>query len=218
MMKATPPSPLVVAEPELLLQVLVVALDPPSQLGSVHQPAAADVWGQRGEKVFRWLGFVGGPFDQAPFLWTRCGAFIIAMRGADTYGREAPGELDLGPFAPGHPPPSLLGKVERQLLGRDRLMLGVATERGGRTATPAPLLWRQRFHARRPQAGRGLDADGVGKADLGDPVAEIGVVAVSRVGQYDFGADPGRNGRTQLVQGDLWLGLEGDIFGYASCG
>src|SRR3954471_20054333 len=107
MVKATPPSPLVVAEPEFLFQVLVVALDPPSQLGSVHQAAAADVCGQRGQKVFRWLRFVGGPFDQAPFLGTRCGAFIIAMRGADTYGREAPGELDIGPFAPGHPPPSL---------------------------------------------------------------------------------------------------------------
>src|SRR3954449_7698782 len=97
-------------------------------------------------------------------------------------------------------------------------MLGVATQRGGRTATPAPLLWRQRFHARRPQAGGGLDTDGIGQADLGDAVAEIGVVAVSRVGQYDFGVDPSGNGRTQLVQCDLWLGLERDMFGYASCG
>src|SRR3954453_3734012 len=97
-------------------------------------------------------------------------------------------------------------------------MLGVATDRGGRTATPAPLLWRQRFHTRRPQAGRGLDADGIGKADFGDAVAEIGVVAVSRVGQCDFGVDPGRNGRTQLVKSDLRLGLEDDIVGYASCG
>src|SRR3978361_1475900 len=102
------------------------------------------------------------------------------MRGTDTHGREARGELGVGPFAPGHPPPSLFGKLQRQLLGRNRLMLGVATDRGRRTATPAPLLWRQRFRARRPQAGRGLDANGIGKADLGDPVAEIGVVAVSR--------------------------------------
>src|SRR4051794_4281663 len=111
MMKATPPSPLVVAQPELLFQVLVVALDPPPQLGSVHQGPAADVWGQRGEKVFGWLGFVGGPFDQAPFLRTRCGAFIIAMRGADTHGRKPRGELGVGPFAPGNPPPSVPRKA-----------------------------------------------------------------------------------------------------------
>src|SRR5689334_16870535 len=97
-------------------------------------------------------------------------------------------------------------------------MLGVATDRGGGTATPAPLLWRQRFHARRPQAGRGLDADGIGKTDFGYAVAELGVVAVSRVGQCDFGVDPGGNGRTQLVKSDLRLGLEDDIVGYASCG
>src|SRR3954462_9692848 len=97
-------------------------------------------------------------------------------------------------------------------------MLGVATQRGGRTATPAPLLWRQRFHATRPQAGGGLGPRGEGEADLGDAVAEIGVVAVSRVGQYDFGVGPGGDGRTQLVQGDLWLGLEGEMLGYASCG
>src|SRR5438309_11403555 len=97
-------------------------------------------------------------------------------------------------------------------------MLGVATDRGGWTATPAPLPWRQRFAARRPQAGRGLNADGIGKADFGYAVAEIGVVAVSRVGQGDFGVDPGRNGRTQLVKSDLRLGLEDDIVGYAGCG
>src|SRR5947209_18135592 len=101
------------------------------------------------------------------------------MPGADTHGREARGKLGIGSFAPGDPMPSFFRKVERQLLGRDRLMLGVATERARRTATPAPLLRRQRFHARRPQAGRGLDADGVGKTDLGDPGAETGVVAVS---------------------------------------
>src|SRR4051794_7442094 len=87
MMKATPPSPLVVAEPELLFEFLVVALDPPAQLGGVHQGTAAAVCGQRGQKVFRWLGFIDGPVDQAPFLRTGCGAFIIAMPGADTAKR-----------------------------------------------------------------------------------------------------------------------------------
>src|SRR3954469_23173751 len=66
-------------------------------------------------------------------------------------------------------------------------MTGAATEPGGRTPTAAPSLWRQWFHARRPQAGRGLNADGIGEADFGYAVAEIGVVAVTRVGQCDFG-------------------------------
>ena len=81
--KATPPSPFIVIKPEFLLEVLIVPLNPPAQLGGVHQGTLADIGGQRGQEVFCRLGFVGGPFDQAPFFGPRRGAFIIAMCGAD---------------------------------------------------------------------------------------------------------------------------------------
>ena len=45
MMEATPSSSLIVTEPKLLLEILVVALDPPAQLGGVHQLTTADVRG-----------------------------------------------------------------------------------------------------------------------------------------------------------------------------
>ena len=67
----------------------------------------------------------------------------------------------------------------------------------------------------RPQAGGKLDADGIGEAELCDVITEVGVVAVSRVGQYQLGVDPGRAGGTQLVKRDLRLGLEHDIIGHA---
>jgi hypothetical protein len=140
MMKATPPSPLVVTKPEFLLEILIIPLDPPAQVGVVYQGTAADVLGQRGQKVFRRLRFVRGPFDQAPFLGFGRGAEIIAMRGPDTHGGKARGEPGAAPFAPGDPPPGFFGKVQRQLLGRDRLMLDVATDRRRPTTTPAPLL------------------------------------------------------------------------------
>ena len=217
-MKASPTAPLVVAKPEFLFEVLVVPLDPPPQLGGVHQGTTADVRGQGRQKVFRRLGFVCGPFDQAPFLGTRRRAVIIAMRRTDTHCREARGELGIGPFALGDAPPGFFGKSQCQLLGRDRLMLAVTADRGRRPTTPAPWLWRQRFHAGRPQAGGGLDADGIGKADFRDGVAEVGVVAVSGVGQCDVGFDPDRKGGTKLLNRDLRLGLEDDIVGYARRG
>ena len=37
---------------------------------------------------------------------------------------------------------------------------------------------------RRPEAGRGLDADGVGEAKRGDAVAETGVHSVAGIGQH----------------------------------
>src|SRR5260370_25580915 len=87
-------------------------------------------------------------------------------------------------------------------------MLDVTTDRGRPTTTPAPLLRWERFHAGRPQARRGLNANDIGQAGFGDAVAEVGVRAVSRVGQGDLRFDPGRKGCSQLVQCDLWLGLE----------
>ena len=77
------------------------------------------------------------------------------------------------------------------------------------------MLGRQRLGAGRPQGGGGLDADGIGKADLGDAVAKVGVVAVACVGQYNFGFDPGGAGGAELVQRDLGLGLEDDIIRHA---
>src|SRR5487761_2577463 len=107
MVKATPASSLVMAKPKFLLEVLVVPLDPPTQLGGVHQCAPADVFWEGGQKVFRRLGFVRGPFDQAPFLGAWRGTVIIAMRGTHPHCRKARSEFGVGPFAPGDPPPRL---------------------------------------------------------------------------------------------------------------
>jgi hypothetical protein len=120
-------------------------------------------------------------------------------------------------FAPGNPPPGFFGKVKRRLLGRDRLMPSIATAGRYRTATSAPWLRWQRFHPGRPQAGGGLDADDLGKADLHYAVREVGIVAVSGVGQRDLGFDPRCKGGTKLVKRDLRVGLEDDIVGHA-CG
>src|SRR6202035_3212202 len=74
---------------------------------------------------------------------------------------------------------------------------------GGRWTTPsAPWLWRQRLHAGRPQAGGGLDADDIGKTGLGDAVTQLGVVAVSCVGQGNFGFNTGGESDTKLVKRD----------------
>src|SRR5580692_4622593 len=117
MMEATPSSPLIVTETKFLFEVLVVALDPPAQLGGVHQFTTAGVRGQRGQKVFRRLGFVRRPFDQTPLLGSGRRAVIITMCGPDTHGREARDELGVGSFAPGDPPPGASGKAQRHLLG-----------------------------------------------------------------------------------------------------
>ena len=46
MVKAPPTASLVMANSEFLLEVLVIALDPPAHLGDMHQGATADGGGQ----------------------------------------------------------------------------------------------------------------------------------------------------------------------------
>src|SRR6476469_343028 len=66
MMEATPAAPFIVTEPDLLLELLIVALDAPAQLGQIDELREANVLRQRGEPVFGWLCFALRPFDQQP--------------------------------------------------------------------------------------------------------------------------------------------------------
>ena len=97
MMETPPSSPLIVAKSEFLLEVLVVALDPPAQLGGIHKIAAARCCGQRGQNIFGRFGFVGRPFDQAPFLGARRRTLVIAMCGANAHGGKRDASLVLVP-------------------------------------------------------------------------------------------------------------------------
>ena len=66
MMKAPPASALVVAQAEILLEVLVVTLDAPTHLGFKHHALQRHVLGQRAEPVFERLGIALGPLDEQP--------------------------------------------------------------------------------------------------------------------------------------------------------
>ena len=66
--EAAPPAPFIIAEAEFLLELLVVALDPPSQLGDIDQTLKADLPGQCGKPIFGRLGFALRPLDQQPLF------------------------------------------------------------------------------------------------------------------------------------------------------
>ena len=52
MVEAAPAAAFVVTKAEFLLEFLVIALDPPAQLGQIDQPREGDVVRQVGEPVF----------------------------------------------------------------------------------------------------------------------------------------------------------------------
>ena len=67
-MEAAPASPFEMPESHLLLELLIVALDAPAQLGQIDQAVAGDLFRQRREPVFDRFFIALWPLDEEPFF------------------------------------------------------------------------------------------------------------------------------------------------------
>src|SRR6266436_8136320 len=144
MMKASPSAAFEMPEPDLLLELLIVALDPPAQLGEVDQTMQSNVLGEGREPVFGRLLLAFGPLDQQPFFRAALAAIEIAPRGANPHTGKARGQLLVRTLSPRDCAPGALRQAECEFLDRDRLMLGIPPQQLGWSSTPRPLLCRQR--------------------------------------------------------------------------
>lgn len=63
-----PAAPLVVAEPKLLLELEIIALDPPPHLRELYHLIERRGLGENRQLVFAGLVLTRGPLDQGPFL------------------------------------------------------------------------------------------------------------------------------------------------------
>src|SRR5919199_5184696 len=105
MVEPAPAAALVVPEPKFLLELLVVALEAPPELGAFDQAREADLLWQRREPVFGGLLLAFRPLNQEPFRRARLIQPVITMSGLHPHPCEARGELvgyalaptDLGP-------------------------------------------------------------------------------------------------------------------------
>src|SRR6201994_3571696 len=185
MMKNPPVSALVVAEAELLLELLVIPLDPPARLGHPHEALERGAPGQVGEPVLGWLSLAVRPLDQQPLLWPGLGALGVMVRRADPHRCKARGQRALGSRAPSEAAPSAGGQTTGQCLERHRPMLGIAAQSGGWGAATGPGSRRQRPVAGWPDAGARTRAKHVAQAQRGDADAERGLIAISRITQDD---------------------------------
>src|SRR5438270_249326 len=108
MMEAAPSPTFKMPETDLLLELLVVALNAPTQLGEVNQTVEGGVRGERRQEVFGRLALAFGPLDQEPFLWARLVAPLVTPRGrpaaqAQRSCSSAISCLVLKPISPGTP-------------------------------------------------------------------------------------------------------------------
>src|SRR6476659_3987501 len=168
-MESSPASTLVVVEADLLLQVLEVALDAPSELGGIDECRDRCAGGQRRKPVLGWGVLALGPFNQQPFLGPRFGTPITSMRRTNAQVSEARDEITLGALTPTYGLPSPAGQALGNLRYLDRVDGPVTAQKLRSPAATTPCPRWQRLGSRRPDGHRALHADGVLKAQFSEP-------------------------------------------------
>src|SRR5437879_4999816 len=161
MVEAPPAPPFEVIQPQLVLQLLVVPLDPPAQHGEPDQIGARGHRRQRGQPILDRGGFGARPLDEQPLFGARRRTPVVAMRGPHADRREARAHRAPRALAPGHGAPG----PRRELLGQGPYaewpMPPRATNQRRRPAVASILRGWQRCAAGRPDSRLGADAHDV---------------------------------------------------------
>src|SRR3712207_1293726 len=208
--EASPPAALVVPKPEFLLELLVVALDAPPELGEFDQAREADVLWQGREPVLGGLLLAFRPLDQEPFRRARFAQPVVAMSGAHPHSGKARGEPIGCALAPGDLGPRLWLKSKRQRLDRGRLVLAIPAHQRGRPSPARPRLGWQRCGPLRPNGGVRQDTGDITEPERGDVGAQLRIAAIAGLHEDDPAWQAGFGSRTDLIERNLGLGLEGD--------
>jgi len=138
MMNPAPVAALVMAEAELVLEFLVIPLDPPARLGNPYEALPRRAPRQIGDPGLGWLSLAVRPRDQQPLLRPRLRALGIAMGRADPHRGEAGRQLALTALAPSDGAPSAGGQTTGQGRERHRPMLGIAAQSGRWASVASP--------------------------------------------------------------------------------
>src|SRR4051794_20443462 len=102
MMEAAPAAALIVSQAEFLFELLVIALDPPAQLGQIDQAIEGHVRRDGGQPILGRLGLALGPFDEQPLLVPRLAPPLVMMCCPHPNPGKARGQRSRAPLAPGN--------------------------------------------------------------------------------------------------------------------
>src|SRR6516165_550749 len=89
MVEAAPSPSFKMSQPDLLLEFLIVAFDPPSQLGNVDELTERDVFRKRRQPIFDRLVLAIRPFNQQPLLRPTVGEPVSDARHERAHGQIA---------------------------------------------------------------------------------------------------------------------------------
>ena len=115
-MKAAPSASFIVAEPEFLLQFLIVALDPPAQFGEIDEIPQRHIGWQTRQPILRRFGFPFRPLDQTPFFRSGADTIVVTMRWPHPHRSKSRRQFGVAAFTPGDPMPMLFRQTQRHSL------------------------------------------------------------------------------------------------------
>src|SRR5215510_3550665 len=104
-MEASPAAALEVIESQLILELLVIALDAPAQLGEMHEGGEGRRRRQGREPILGGFRLPARPFDEQPLLGPGRGTPLIAVGRPHPDPGEARAQGAPRSLAPRHPPP-----------------------------------------------------------------------------------------------------------------
>src|ERR1043166_8228768 len=162
MMEAAPTSPLIVSQPQLLLQFQVVALDSPAHVRSTYQIVDGSAFGKRRQPVFARFALIVGPLNEQPLAWPQSRTSHIASSMTHTYRGKACAKLLVGAFSPTDLLPSSGWQRLRQAAHWQRLTPAAAPRGQRRAAASRVALGWQGLYTGGPHAQRRDDANHIG--------------------------------------------------------
>ena len=215
MMESAPATAFNVAQSQCLLQLLVFALDDPTMLGHADEVFEPRLRKQRRGPVFRRLCLSARPFYQQPLFRVRFGLPIFPIGWPEAQSGEARAERTLLSRAPSDVFPGGRRKFECQLIHRDRLVSAIAAKQPGWASLAAPWLGRHGLSPRRPNRHCGLNARDIQKVEFGQVRPELTIGPLSGIGQNSSAMHVRFHSPADLLNSDLRLRLEADLFGHS---
>jgi len=113
--KAAPPSSLVMIEPEFLLELLIITLDPPPQFGVLDERRDGRLRRQGRKPIFGRPAFILGPFDKKPLFGVGRRTPIVAVSRSNSNRSEARAQILVRAFTPFDLTPSVFGERQGKL-------------------------------------------------------------------------------------------------------
>src|ERR1700746_1848026 len=117
MMEAAPAAALIMPESDFLLEIVIIALDAPAQLGEVDEAAERHVAVDGCEPELGGRSLALGPLDQQRLFGEPC--FTFLRGNAHAHAGKARSQRLVRAFAPSDGAPGVLGQPECQCFDTD---------------------------------------------------------------------------------------------------